>query len=367
MRDDLVGEIYETVTDRGRLAILATRLQDELNSHSSALVMAEPDRYFLMQNSVSPESADAYNQHLWHGDIWMKEFLVRSSETVLSGHQMCAYTDIPADYRHHVLEAADTYDGLSTRVIDKPGLTASISLYRSRSQDVFQTSDFEKMLFLAPHLKRALSLQQVFGELSHDRTLLEQAINHIPGQTFIVDRHYRIVAENALARDTRRKNPGIDIRHGRIVLRDQSAHKKLEHSLEVAIRSGTPATFLMNTADRITPWLVHVVRLNTGLAESVRTMTGGPAQRHFVIVTFTSPEPLPPEAASVLVSAYQLTQREAETAIFIALGLSPDEIAERMGVKLSTVRSFLKSVLAKMDAKRQSELAARIQSLFARR
>jgi DNA-binding CsgD family transcriptional regulator len=123
----------------------------------------------------------------------------------------------------------------------------------------------------------------------------------------------------------------------------------------------------MNTADRITPWLVHVVRLNTGLAESVRTMTGGPAQRHFVIVTFTSPEPLPPEAASVLVSAYQLTQREAETAIFIALGLSPDEIAERMGVKLSTVRSFLKSVLAKMDAKRQSELAARIQSLFARR
>jgi DNA-binding CsgD family transcriptional regulator len=297
----------------------------------------------------------------------MKEFLVRSSETVLSGHQMCAYTDIPADYRHHVLEAADTYDGLSTRVIDKPGLTASISLYRSRSQNVFQTSDFEKMLFLAPHLKRALSLQQVFGELSHDRTLLEQAINHIPGQTFIVDRHYRIVAENALARDTRRKNPGIDIRHGRIVLRDQSAHKKLEHSLEVAIRSGTPATFLMNTADRITPWLVHVVRLNTGLAESVRTMTGGPAQRHFVIVTFTSPEPLPPEAASVLVSAYQLTQREAETAIFIALGLSPDEIAERMGVKLSTVRSFLKSVLAKMDAKRQSELAARIQSLFARR
>ena len=364
MLDELVGEIYETVTDRGRLARLATLLQDELDSHSSALVIAEPDRYFLMQNSVSPESADAYNQHLWQGDIWMKEFLVRTSETVLSGHQMCTYADIPADYRRYVLETADTYDGLSTRVIDTPNLTASISLYRSKSQDIFQTSDFEKMLFLAPHMKRALSLQQSFGDLTHHRTVLEQAIDHIPGQAFILDPSFRIVAENSLGRNMRRTNSGVKIRHRRLVLRDPPADKKLEHSLEVAIRSGQPATFIMNTSDGMPSQLVRVVRLNSGLAENVRTMAGGQAQKHFLIVTFTSPKPLPPESSSVLMEAYQLTRREAETAILIARGLGPDDIAERMGVKLSTIRSFLKSVLAKMDANRQSELAAKIQSLF---
>jgi hypothetical protein len=72
MRDELVADIYGIVTDRRRLPNLANLLQDEFESHSSAVVVAEPDRYFLLQNNVSPDSAEAYNHNLWQWDVWMR-------------------------------------------------------------------------------------------------------------------------------------------------------------------------------------------------------------------------------------------------------------------------------------------------------
>lgn len=368
MLDDLVGEIYETVTDRGRLAKLAARLQDEFTSHASALVIAEPDRYFLMQSNVSPDSADAYNQELWHNDIWMQQFLVRTSETVLSGHQMCAYSDIPADYRHHVLEAADTYDGLSVRVMDTPEITASISLYRSRSQDIFQTPDFEKMLYLAPHLKRSLSLQQVFGGLKNHSKLLARAIDHIPGSALIVDPSFRIVAMNASAEKLLSDNHDLGSWQGRLIAHNKAISDALHHSLAVTVARGIPAAYPLKVRDRAAPMIVRVARLDSGLSEDVRSMAGGGAERHLAIITFTLPEAtLPAEAATILSTAYGLTPREAETAILVAEGMGPGDAADRMGVKLSTFRSFLKSALGKMDTNRQSELAAKVQSLFAGR
>ena len=99
-----------------------------------------------------------------------------------------------------------------------------------------------------------------------------------------------------------------------------------------------------------------------------RSMAGGGAERHLAIITFTLPEAtLPAEAATILSTAYGLTPREAETAILVAEGMGPGDAADRMGVKLSTFRSFLKSALGKMDTNRQSELAAKVQSLFAGR
>lgn len=345
--------------------MLANLLQDEFESHSSAVVIAEPDRYFLLQSNVSPDSAESYNQNLWHHDVWMREFLVRTSETVLSGHQMCAYSDIDADYRHHVLEAADTYDGLSTRVLDTPDLTASISLYRSDSQGVFQTGDFEKMLYLAPHLKRAFSLQQVFGDLERQRNMLEKAIDLIPGAAFIVDPTLRIVAMNGSADRLLAEKRGIGSQHGRIILYNKTASDVLQYSLSMTITKGIPAIYVMNSPDRPASALVRVSRLNSDLSDDVRTLAGGTRQRHLAIISFNFPKSLPAGATSVLTSAFALTHREAEAALLIAEGVAPGDAAVRMGVKISTFRSFLKSALAKMDVSRQSELAAKIHSLFA--
>jgi DNA-binding CsgD family transcriptional regulator/alpha-beta hydrolase superfamily lysophospholipase len=60
--------------------------------------------------------------------------------------------------------------------------------------------------------------------------------------------------------------------------------------------------------------------------------------------------------------AYGLTRKEAEIALLIAAGKTPDEVADALGILVSTVRGHLKKAFSKMDVHSQSELTARVLS-----
>ncbi|MCQ9376083.1 hypothetical protein NMQ14_17685 [Methyloversatilis sp. XJ19-13] len=66
---------------------------------------------------------------------------------------------------------------------------------------------------------------------------------------------------------------------------------------------------------------------------------------------------------AVVASAFGLTRAEARIAIAITLGLSVEQIAEQRCKAVSTVRSQVKSMLAKMGCTRQSEVVSRVLSL----
>ena len=54
---------------------------------------------------------------------------------------------------------------------------------------------------------------------------------------------------------------------------------------------------------------------------------------------------------------FDLTAAQARLALFLAEGGTITEYASAMGVKISTVRTHLKSIFAKTGVKRQTELA----------
>ena len=68
----------------------------------------------------------------------------------------------------------------------------------------------------------------------------------------------------------------------------------------------------------------------------------------------SAPEP----NAAALQRMFGLTPTEAKVAIRIARGDSPADIADELGVSVTTVRFHLSSVLAKTQTKRQAELVA---------
>jgi DNA-binding CsgD family transcriptional regulator len=68
----------------------------------------------------------------------------------------------------------------------------------------------------------------------------------------------------------------------------------------------------------------------------------------------------PPEH-ELLAQQWQLTPAEARTAIALADGLAPAQIAEAHRVAISTVRVHLKRAYAKTDTVGQRELAERVR------
>jgi DNA-binding CsgD family transcriptional regulator len=75
-----------------------------------------------------------------------------------------------------------------------------------------------------------------------------------------------------------------------------------------------------------------------------------------VVVLIANPDdPRPPSIAD-LRGAYGLTAAQARVAVLLGEGLSLSAIAERLQVRVDTVRTHLKKIFAKTDTRRQSEL-----------
>jgi DNA-binding CsgD family transcriptional regulator len=64
-----------------------------------------------------------------------------------------------------------------------------------------------------------------------------------------------------------------------------------------------------------------------------------------------------------LTEAFGLTRAEADVAQAISAGDAPADIALARGASLATVKAQIKSVASKLDCRRQSEIAAVVQSM----
>ena len=85
-----------------------------------------------------------------------------------------------------------------------------------------------------------------------------------------------------------------------------------------------------------------------------------PAQEVCALLTLNALGPKPGPPAAILAKTFRLTPAEAKLACVIARGASPEIAAGELKISRETARNQLKSVFAKTDTHRQSELVALI-------
>jgi DNA-binding CsgD family transcriptional regulator len=83
-----------------------------------------------------------------------------------------------------------------------------------------------------------------------------------------------------------------------------------------------------------------------------------PAQEVLALLTLNASGPRPGPPATILAKTFCLTPLEAKLACIIARGAPPDIAARELKISRETARNQLKSVFAKTDTHRQSELVA---------
>ncbi len=83
-----------------------------------------------------------------------------------------------------------------------------------------------------------------------------------------------------------------------------------------------------------------------------------PAQEIHALMTLNALGPRPGPPATILAKTFRLTPSEAKLACIIARGAPPDIAARELKISRETARNQLKSVFAKTDTHRQSELVA---------
>ena len=83
-----------------------------------------------------------------------------------------------------------------------------------------------------------------------------------------------------------------------------------------------------------------------------------PGQEVRALLTLNALGPRPGPSAAILAKTFRLTPSEAKVACIIARGAPPDIAARELKISRETARNQLKSVFAKTDTHRQSELVA---------
>jgi DNA-binding CsgD family transcriptional regulator len=209
----------------------------------------------------------------------------------------------------------------------------------------------EEERILASFTRRLIEIAAVAGAHG-SATAPTAALNAMRLPAIALDQHGFVAEVNAAA-ETIFDND-VKIKDRRLFVRDPESRVLLKDAIDQFI-----------TSPRINPLGTEpvIVQRQGKLPVIVRIwpFDGAarvPTQEVRALVTLNSLGPKPGPPAAILARTFRLTPSEAKLACVIARGASPGIAARELKISRETARNQLKSVFAKTDTHRQSELVA---------
>ena len=209
----------------------------------------------------------------------------------------------------------------------------------------------EEERILASFTRRLIEIAAVSGARGSD-TSPTAALNAMRLPAIALDRHGFVVDANAAAEVVFDDN--IKIKDRRLFVRDPDSRTLLKEAIDQL--TGPPRLNALALEPVIVPRmdkLPVIVRIWPFEGPS-----HPPAQEVRALLTLNALGPRPGPPAAILAKTFRLTPSEAKLACIIARGAPPDIAARELKISRETARNQLKSVFAKTDTHRQSELVA---------
>ncbi len=214
------------------------------------------------------------------------------------------------------------------------GIICLLSFVRFKSEEPFESSDITLVAQIAPLCEAIaeteLQARQDRGWEVLDQMLFAVAVVDAKGQIEHANRaFYRLL-------DLRRD---LVVKADRLSLTGETELVRLQQMLDTLDQS-QPGAVLGFSTGSIPALHLTGVRLKPG--------------RIALFVCDTSSSAPTSEAA--LRNLFGMTKVEAEVARLICEGLTPAEIADRLRMSIHTIRSYLKLIFQKMNARRQADI-----------
>jgi DNA-binding CsgD family transcriptional regulator len=236
-----------------------------------------------------------------------------------------------------------------------------LALGRHADQGPVGQIDVNNCLLLLPHLQRSVAISQLLDAQTLAMASFEAAFDVLTAPVVIVGRDLSIIHANRAAQLMlpRAAHAGQGTTFLRLpqLAANQALATAVEQGAENESAMGRRG-FGIPTSDAAgNPMVVHVLPLQFG--DLRRQLLSKAAAAVFFATPAISPE-APQEALAAL---YDLTHTEAKVLTLVAAGHSRNEIADALGVGLSTIKTHLLHLNSKTGSSRQADLAKLARSL----
>jgi DNA-binding CsgD family transcriptional regulator len=220
---------------------------------------------------------------------------------------------------------------------------------------VFGDEEVRVFETLMPHLQRALKVYVRFAEVEKRQRELTEIVDGLSIGVMLVTSTSRVLHANREAERMIRCADGLGV--DALGLRAASDRETValrrligaaaETSAGRGLHSGGVLSITRPSGRRSFEVLVSPLRVSASL----------PLFRQPVVLLFVSdPESVPRTSKRVLQNLYGLTGAECRVASLVACGMTVKDISEALEVSRNTVKTQLKSIFAKTDTRRQTEL-----------
>jgi len=215
------------------------------------------------------------------------------------------------------------------------------------SSDVCQLPVEEEPIF-ASFIRRLIEIATIAGARGAGSSPTA-ALNAMRVPAIALDQHGLVADVNSVANLV--FDDDIKIKDKRLFVRDPAARNHLKEAID-RLKD-------LPRLDSLALEPVIVPRMDK-LPVIVRIwpFEGVPGQDVRALLTLNALGPRPGPSAAILAKTFRLTPSEAKVACIIARGAPPDIAARELKISRETARNQLKSVFAKTDTHRQSELVA---------
>lgn len=345
----LLEAIYDAALDDDAFARLPTQLAAAIGVRSAALLAFDREGSPVDQAcGYWPESFWAQYQRdgLHVHDLWT----VRTAAQRVFGRFVDTSEFVSDDeFRRSIIyneliraHGDDSFYCAGLLVPLDGGGLATLGVHNPQSCRL-GVSILERGEAIAPHIRRLFALRRRVEAAERRAEAAGGALDGLSTAMLVTDGHGRIVLANEAAELHLRSRAGMQMRGGRLAASDVGTAPRFTQALGEAAK-GSDASDLALPRRDARSLLVSVCPL--------------PGCRGLALVLAEDPDDDRPDLARSLAALFGLTRAESTLATMLLAGASPDEVAERRDISLSTVRSQAKSLLRKTDTRRLSEALA---------
>lgn len=288
---------------------------------------------------------------------------VRNAENVRSG-------DVSYDYAilsESEMDADEFYTDCMTpvglryfvagHILDANGHLGAFAVQRSARQGHVETDEIDLMRRMLPHIQQAVDLKYRFADIRFRSAGVLESLEQLGEAVILIGVTGEVLHANIAAQKMFAADDGVELRNGRINFVHRLAARQLERALGQATNGAArpspqgEASFIAHRSGGERPYLVTVRPLPQDRERPVFVDFQAAA-----VVFIRDPGVFNRLDDELLRDSYGMSPAELETAVALDSGQTISEIARRRGVAVTTVRSQVYSLMAKVSVSRQVDL-----------
>ena len=368
--DHILETLHEAALDHARWSNASLLIDEALGTHGNSLLFADGDtdediRVFfswtLYRGQPHPELVRWYYENFYPIDERAPRVRMAPDSQLL--HMTDVYTEeeLKTSAAYNALRTrGHGGDGINVRLDGPDGSRITWLIHDPVDGNGWWSGQLDTIRRLLPHVRQAVRVQQTLAGTGALGATVTELLDATGLGIIQLDARGHIVHANDGGRDLLRTGHALFDKDGSLLARASRDNDDLQRLLSRALppfgAQGAGGSMILKRARGLPPLTLHVhpvTRQETHFAV-------WPIAALVLVVDPTRTTTVDPAVAG---AALGLTPMESKVAVLMANGASVPRIAARMDRKVSTIRSHVKSIYAKLGLTRQVELVRLVQSL----